>query len=213
MNRQDIANLALRITGLYAILEAPPQLGNVAWIVSTIQMGQPFGTPSGEHSWLFVSLYCLPFATLLTAGLVLFFAAPALDRRLFPSTEHPGESARFLALHAFTYSVVGLYVTILGITSSASILFNRQYVSRASWAEIVSALVEPVVEIALGVALFFGSHGLVRIWSRLRYSGLRRQMNLCIHCAYDLTGNTSGTCPECGTTTRHTPAEPTEHLH
>ncbi len=26
----------------------------------------------------------------------------------------------------------------------------------------------------------------------------RRRKGLCIHCAYDLTGNTSGTCPECG---------------
>lgn len=28
----------------------------------------------------------------------------------------------------------------------------------------------------------------------------RRLQNQCQHCTYDLTGNTSGTCPECGTT-------------
>lgn len=27
---------------------------------------------------------------------------------------------------------------------------------------------------------------------------LRRRKGLCLHCTYDLTGNTSGTCPECG---------------
>jgi hypothetical protein len=26
----------------------------------------------------------------------------------------------------------------------------------------------------------------------------RRRKGLCIKCAYDLTGNVSGTCPECG---------------
>ena len=26
----------------------------------------------------------------------------------------------------------------------------------------------------------------------------RRRKNLCLHCAYDLTGNVSGVCPECG---------------
>jgi hypothetical protein len=26
----------------------------------------------------------------------------------------------------------------------------------------------------------------------------RRKRGLCIHCGYDLTGNTSGVCPECG---------------
>ena len=28
--------------------------------------------------------------------------------------------------------------------------------------------------------------------------GRRKRKGLCIHCAYDLTGNTSGVCPECG---------------
>jgi hypothetical protein len=26
----------------------------------------------------------------------------------------------------------------------------------------------------------------------------RRAQGLCIHCGYDLTGNISGVCPECG---------------
>ncbi len=33
---------------------------------------------------------------------------------------------------------------------------------------------------------------------RRRY---RRKHDLCMHCGYNLTGNTSGTCPECGTPT------------
>jgi hypothetical protein len=26
----------------------------------------------------------------------------------------------------------------------------------------------------------------------------RREKGLCVHCGYDLTGNVSGVCPECG---------------
>ncbi len=38
---------------------------------------------------------------------------------------------------------------------------------------------------------------------RRRYSRrFRRERGLCERCAYDLTGNTSGVCPECGTTIR-----------
>ena len=40
---------------------------------------------------------------------------------------------------------------------------------------------------------------------RLTYS--TRAGNGCRHCGYNLTGNTSGTCPECGTTI---PGEPEE---
>lgn len=35
-----------------------------------------------------------------------------------------------------------------------------------------------------------------------RRRNLRRRHGLCIHCAYDLTGNVSGVCPECGTKAR-----------
>ena len=30
----------------------------------------------------------------------------------------------------------------------------------------------------------------------------RRAMGLCVRCGYDLTGNVSGVCPECGNTVR-----------
>jgi len=36
---------------------------------------------------------------------------------------------------------------------------------------------------------------LVRPFMRKRK---RRRYNLCLHCGYNLTGNTSGVCPECG---------------
>ena len=31
----------------------------------------------------------------------------------------------------------------------------------------------------------------------------RRRKGLCVKCGYDLTGNVSGTCPECGTEVKH----------
>ena len=39
---------------------------------------------------------------------------------------------------------------------------------------------------------------LARAMHRDRYS---RRHNLCLNCGYDLTGNKSGVCPECGTPT------------
>jgi len=50
----------------------------------------------------------------------------------------------------------------------------------------------------LTVALIFGSYpALVLIRGPLRRLH-RRFRGKCVHCAYDLTGNISGTCPECG---------------
>ena len=37
---------------------------------------------------------------------------------------------------------------------------------------------------------------IIRTWLRFRN---RRREGLCLSCGYDLTGNESGVCPECGT--------------
>ncbi len=34
---------------------------------------------------------------------------------------------------------------------------------------------------------------------RLDWRGLRLRRGLCVECGYNLTGNVSGVCPECGT--------------
>jgi len=39
----------------------------------------------------------------------------------------------------------------------------------------------------------------VRVIAEKRRSIVRRRKGLCVSCAYDLTGNVSGICPECGT--------------
>ena len=60
------------------------------------------------------------------------------------------------------------------------------------------------------IALLFGGHSayatlrilrLKREAKRLEIEAGRRDRNVCPKCEYDLTGNTSGRCPECGFTT------------
>ncbi|HEY8748942.1 MAG TPA: hypothetical protein VIM11_13255 [Tepidisphaeraceae bacterium] len=48
--------------------------------------------------------------------------------------------------------------------------------------------------------LLFGSFGMVWLRRVIRDTVHRRRSarGLCVSCSYDLTGNTSGTCPECG---------------
>jgi hypothetical protein len=50
----------------------------------------------------------------------------------------------------------------------------------------------PAASVLLAVAPLYA---LVRRWKRRN----RFARGLCLNCAYDLTGNTSGACPECGT--------------
>jgi hypothetical protein len=43
-----------------------------------------------------------------------------------------------------------------------------------------------------------GIVGQIVAWRIIITYHRRKLMNLCIACGYDLTGNVSGTCPECG---------------
>jgi len=45
------------------------------------------------------------------------------------------------------------------------------------------------------------------IWLREPWTRFRnRDRNLCVSCSYELTGNTTGVCPECGTAFHRVPA-------
>ncbi|UCE58442.1 MAG: hypothetical protein JSU63_13480 [Phycisphaerales bacterium] len=45
----------------------------------------------------------------------------------------------------------------------------------------------------------FAAYPLLLLWRRPIRGWRRRRRGLCAECAYDLTGNLSGVCPECGT--------------
>jgi hypothetical protein len=48
------------------------------------------------------------------------------------------------------------------------------------------------------LVLLFGFYPALAFTLRSVRLRRRRRRNLCIHCGYDLTGNVSGICPECG---------------
>src|SRR5439155_5802664 len=47
------------------------------------------------------------------------------------------------------------------------------------------------------VALLLLTPGVAGLWARVRRR-TRRAKGLCVRCGYDLRGNVSGVCPECG---------------
>lgn len=192
MSRRDIAKLAFVIAGVYALFEAVPHLDGIFyWIFAPV--GALTQLQMGRQQLVIGS--ALPALLLVMAGISFLLFSGRLARRMFPDA--PYDRERILALPALAYSVVGLVCFVWGLSSiwrSAITVLSSGFAGRPS-----AELIGNAVLILFGVSLFLGSHHLARIWLRLHYAGLRRQMGLCICCGYDLTGNTTGTCPECGT--------------
>ena len=92
--------------------------------------------------------------------------------------------------HAGTYFVLVLVLVL----TAAVIMFSGLM---ARWRSAY-----PVIWIGLGAgALVWGFDWyVVRFPTRraIRAELNRRSLPVCMRCAYDLTGNTSGVCPECG---------------
>ena len=74
-----------------------------------------------------------------------------------------------------------------------SVHVHDTYVGVASFGRRMSAWVPIAVTAALPAAWL-----LLFLARRLLLPMRRERLGLCRSCGYDLTGNTSGTCPECG---------------
>lgn len=212
MSRRDVAVLAFTITGIYLLVQSVQPLQQFLYYMGTLLTGGLRRFPSGSdgvRSFLFAAMISAPApAVLLGGGYVLIRWRRELAERLFPGPPSEPAEKRFLGLHALAYSVIGVFVTADAIPelvqSAAEFAVGPRTrlmiggTTGSGWISVMS-LIAGVVQLAIGIGLFFGSHSLVRIWSRLRYAGIREQMGICLNCGYDLSGNTTGTCPECGT--------------
>ncbi len=211
MSRQDVANLAFKITGLYCLIKAIPHLGYLLDIQVRYFQGQMSTTAWPHGPWLLTLVMLTSPGLLVALGVLLITQSQRLAQRVFKTADSPSSSARILAAHALVFSAVGLYIVVDGFPDAVAGVIGiavswKQLLAPAGswinqpniWESLGRQLLAPILKLILGVGLFLGSHGLVRIWSRLRSAGIRDKLGVCLHCGYDLTGNTSGTCPECG---------------
>ena len=118
-----------------------------------------------------------------------------------------------LCAAAAMLSVAGL------IRATPKLYFRHNGELYAAWAELHGLFIERepsrgladirgynLYPLASILAILPISWAIGRVANRLRTARLRR-LNVCIACGYNLTGNTSGVCPECGTPVPKEPAE------
>jgi hypothetical protein len=88
------------------------------------------------------------------------------------------------------------YETTGGKGYSVGKFYGFETAWRPSKTTLDSGLVETIVPLWIPTMVFVGAS--FALGTPLFRSWRRRRRGLCIKCGYDLTGNVSGVCPECG---------------
>lgn len=110
-----------------------------------------------------------------------------------------GERIKPKTLFRLLLKLLGVWLFTLGIGSLAqsiiSVIAISQMISGTSnpyYRQELPRLVQPLIETAMGLYLFFGGEWVVQ---RVTPDNRRR----CPECQYDLSHASSSVCPECGT--------------
>jgi hypothetical protein len=176
MKKKDIADVALKILGVFAFLQA------ISATQYTFMFSAPLLTashPMTADAWLTLASLAVPVLLLLVAAIVLVAKSKRLSARMFPpvdSSNAPQAAFSKEELQALAFSVLGVYVVLMAVPKLMELgvnLFTASSVSspevqrsftRRTWVAGISA----IVQASLGILLFLRARGLAKFWHALR---------------------------------------------
>ena len=178
LTRRDVAALALRLVGVYALLQGMYLL---TYLPGLLMNYRAYRASSVAREMLLFGLG--PYALSLGVGAFLLLFADRLAPRLLlgPAPGQPDGAPPALVrtsgpeLQAIAFSVVGLLLVVWSAKSLAFVAWSiyashrhNDAFERDGWGRYA---LEFVAECGLGVWLFFGSKRLAAFWQRLRGTG------------------------------------------
>lgn len=174
ITRGDVAALAVRLFGIYLLLQALP--------VAVLFVSAAIETPGFGISSLFAfrqglfPLWTVYIAAFAGAGTWLVLKAPQVAAWLLPKTTgNPGVPAVAGSAHgvqAVAFSIVGLYIAASAFPDLTPIF--TQYVQSQS-DQAFTQLIKPAVEFIVGLILFFKAKRISGYWQQI---GMARPKNL-----------------------------------
>ena len=122
---------------------------------------------------------------------------PSLGERMLPELilVEPGAERQCMVRHAVNgqRTRVAVFLAVVGSTG-VFVLWDKLVASVPSrWSVYLLFM---LCLVGFGIAVWLTRRDIRR---RLRAQLAKKGIPICIPCGYDLTGNVSGTCPECGT--------------
>jgi hypothetical protein len=175
MTKQDVGSLALRLMGIYILAQTILALPMITPIFGEAKSAA--SSDIGIRWSLLVASQIVPFLVVLAGASALVLRSHSLAGRLFDDadarafTRPNGRDLQMIGLSLIGMSVLAHalpHFTRLGMLASMDGdsliggLLRREY--RAGAAELI-------VELLIGVGLFWGARGIANMWWRLRGLG------------------------------------------
>jgi hypothetical protein len=175
LTRYDAAVLAVRILGLYLLVQSATAWG---WFVALLFSWRSNSAGVGWND-------AIPFAIIPSAaygaiGVFLLAAARWLAARLLPEAHaHDGPALAVRHAQAVALSIVGALLTTEALPNLARAAWAYYYTSTNAGSVVSTKgssspeVAQAVVQLVLGIWLFGGSKAIAAGWQRLRTIGVR----------------------------------------
>lgn len=169
MTKREIASLALKLLGIYCLIQALTFLAGVLNLVG-------LNAAKMDLSWsLLVVAGVLPILGYLLAGFVLLAFGDRVSEKLMHEDKVAGARVSKITtreVQTLAFSVVGIYVIATSLPDLASLLWSIAFYYRKGGPELARAgaenvwqsAIQVVVEFAVGAGLFLGSRGVSSLW-------------------------------------------------
>lgn len=170
MSGREIAKLSCRILSIYTMVRA---IGLIIMSLASMAVGQ-----NGNFSFQLEKLiYSVPFALIFLLGLFLWLASERLAFVMFSDFETQEEHLKFSIedLKRTAFCTLGLFFIGLALPGLVSSFINLKFIMPKYGYFMqpteVAKLIETTIQLLLGIGMFAGSKGLVRILGVLRETG------------------------------------------
>ncbi|MDR3631608.1 MAG: hypothetical protein P4L42_14910 [Desulfocapsaceae bacterium] len=173
MNQNQIASLSLKLAGIYAIIQAIPQLRDVFHVAAMRGLNTEMDNGPMETDFILIGIL-ISFGLLILVGLCFIIFSKSLARQMITKDELIIENAELTAknIQSIAFSVVGLIMVVTAIPHFVQFAANlqalknpgvetiRREISAGSWAYAFGM----AVQVIIGLLLFFGGPGLSSLW-------------------------------------------------
>jgi len=173
MTRHELASFALKLLGIYALIEALPLFQSLGSLVYALRSNRPQG---GMEVWAY-AIMLIPLLLTAAAGAILLVFSRGLAPQLVGEDNPLGMSSVLTGrdVQAIGFAVVAVLIFLRAlpqISYGIWTAFDARRSSGPGSGPTVQSFfrygIPAIIQLVLAVVLFFQARGLASLWHRIR---------------------------------------------